>query len=428
MAKKKMRVVVQPQKKKNNNNNNKKEQEVTAIGKALRSLGGLGGSALGGMIGQSSIGSTLGSGLGAVVSRWLGQGDYNVQSNSVVKSALRASTSIPSMHKDDQTITIRHKEYIASIKGSQNFEVQRFFILQPGDTNTFPWASGIASRFQQYRIKGMVFHYVPTSGYAVSGTNPAIGAVMLQTSYRANDAPPKSKTEMLNEYWASEASPADSFCHPIECSPKENPFSVHYVRTVPPPEGDTPLMYDLGVTYVATQGMPANGNIVGDLWVTYEIELSKPLIKSSTHDTVKDGRAQIVSVSGSVSPSSLFGTTSVVATGSLPYTVTGNSIAFPTGTVGEFVINIDIFAATTFTAINLTGEPVCSGCTLVTLGATGQTYTRTQMGGSGGTIARGHYVCQVLLDDPSVGVAYVTIPTLSWTQAAAHTNIQISSI
>lgn len=425
MTKKKIKVVVQPQKKKTKN---KKEQEITAIGKALRSLGGLGGSALGGMVGQPAIGGTLGTGLGAVVSRWLGQGDYSVQSNSVVKSALRASTSIPNMHKDDQTITIRHKEFLASIKGSQLFEVQRFFILQPGDTNTFPWASGIAARFQQYRIKGMVFHYVPTSGYAVSGTNPAIGAVMIQTSYRANDSQPTSKTEMLNEYWASEASPADSFCHPIECSPKENPFSVHYVRTVPPPESDTPLMYDLGVTYIATQGMPANGNVVGDLWVTYEIELSKPLIKSNTHDTVRDGNAQIVSVNGSITPSAIFGNTTVTATGSLPFTVTGNTIAFPRGTVGEFVVNINIFASTTFTAMNLTGAPDCFGCTLVTLGATGTTYTRTQLGGSGGTIATGHYVFQVRLDDPSVNVPYVLIPTLSWTQSAASTNILISSI
>lgn len=425
MTKKKIKVVVQPQKKKTKN---KKEQEITAIGKALRSLGGLGGSALGGMVGQSAIGGTLGTGLGAVVSRWLGQGDYSVQSNSVVKSALRASTSIPNMHKDDQTITIRHKEFLTSIKGSQLFEVQRFFILQPGDTNTFPWASGIAARFQQYRIKGMVFHYVPTSGYAVSGTNPAIGAVMIQTSYRANDSPPASKTEMLNEYWASEASPADSFCHPIECSPKENPFSVHYVRTVPPPESDTPLMYDLGVTYIATQGMPANGNVVGDLWVTYEIELSKPLIKSNTHDTVRDGNAQVVSVNGSITPSAIFGSTTVTAKGSLPFTVNGNTIAFPKGTVGEFVVNINIFAASTFTAMNLTGEPDCFGCTLVSLGATGAMYTRTQLGGSGGTIATGHYVFQVRLDDPSVNVPSVLIPTLSWTQSAASTNILISSI
>lgn len=425
MTKKKIKVVVQPQKKKTKN---KKEQEITAIGKALRSLGGLGGSALGGMVGQSAIGGTLGTGLGAVVSRWLGQGDYSVQSNSVVKSALRASTSIPNMHKDDQTITIRHKEFLTSIKGSQLFEVQRFFILQPGDTNTFPWASGIAARFQQYRIKGMVFHYVPTSGYAVSGTNPAIGAVMIQTSYRANDSPPASKTEMLNEYWASEASPADSFCHPIECSPKENPFSVHYVRTVPPPESDTPLMYDLGVTYIATQGMPANGNVVGDLWVTYEIELSKPLIKSNTHDTVRDGNAQVVSVNGSITPSAIFGSTTVTAKGSLPFTVNGNTIAFPKGTVGEFVVNINLFAASTFTAMNLTGEPDCFGCTLVSLGATGAMYTRTQLGGSGGTIATGHYVFQVRLDDPSVNVPSVLIPTLSWTQSAASTNILISSI
>lgn len=415
---KRVKVVIQPQKKKKS----KDKQSVTAIGQALRTLGGLGGSTLGGMLGHASAGANLGTGLGAAISRWLGQGDYNVVSNSIVKSSLRASDSIPAMHKTGQTVTIRHKEYLASIKGSTDFTVQRYFLLQPGDTNTFPWASGIASHFQQYRIKGMVFHYVPTSGYAVSGTNPAIGAVMMQTSYRANENAPISKTEMLNEYWASEASPAESFCHPIECSPKENPFSVHYVRTLVPPQNDTPLMYDLGVTYVATQGMPATGNIVGDLWVTYEIEFTKPLIKSNTIDLIPNGSLQ---ATVGVAPGAPLGTNTVIATGSLQFTANTRTITFPLGIVGEFVVHIDINATTTFSAMDLSGAPTFTNCTSINLGSTGLPYTRTVLTGTG-ALGRGHYSFAVALNDPS-SQASVLLPSGTWTGSALHTNVTITS-
>lgn len=232
-------------------------------------------------------------------------------------------------------MTIRHKEFVATISGSTGFSVQRFFLLQPGDTNTFPWLSGVASKFQQYRVKGMIFHYVPTSGYAVSGSNPAIGSVMLQTSYRANDNAPSTKIEMLNEYWASEGAPSEAFCHPIECSPKENPFVTHYVRNRPVPVSDSPMLYDLGVTYVATQGMPATGNAVGDLWVTYEIELVKPQIASSVLiDTFSGTAANAAVLQGAPLGNNL------TATGSLLFSMSNSTITFPIGLLGDFLVTV----------------------------------------------------------------------------------------
>jgi len=184
------------------------------------------------------------------------------------------------MHAQGQSIVVRHKEFLCPVYGSKDFVVQNDFVLNPGLSETFPWLSRVASCFQEYTILGAVFHYVPTSGTAVSGTNPAIGSVMLQTSYRATEDSPSSKVEMMNEYWASEIPPNETGVHPIECSPKENPFKVQYVRTVPS-STDSPLLYDLGKTFLATQGMPADGNPVGDLWITYEIELRKPVVKSN---------------------------------------------------------------------------------------------------------------------------------------------------
>lgn len=249
------------------------EDKVTALGKALRGLGGLGGQLLGGALGNATVGGAAGTAIGAQLSRWLGQGDYAISKNSIIKP------TVPEMHRSGQSVVIRHREYICEVIGSQSFTVQRVLPINPGLEETFPWLSGVAAQFQQYKILGMVYHYVPTSG-AISSSQ-ALGSVMLQTTYRATDASPTSKVEMMNEYWAVEGVPSTDIVHGLECDPKENPFSVHYVRSAGVGATDNLLMYDLGKTFLATQGQSTDGVVLGDLWATYEIELIKPVITDS---------------------------------------------------------------------------------------------------------------------------------------------------
>ena len=148
----------------------KESKEITRLGGALRGLGSIGGSAIGALVGMPNAGGGVGRNLGAALSRWLGSGDYEISSNSIVQREV-ARDSIPAMHKDDQTIVVRHKEYLGEINGSTSFTVQQSYNLNPGLSATFPWLAQIASRFQEYRLKGAVFHYVPTSGTAVSSTS-----------------------------------------------------------------------------------------------------------------------------------------------------------------------------------------------------------------------------------------------------------------
>jgi hypothetical protein len=278
-----------------------------------------------------SSGASVGSGLGAALSKWLGSGDYQVSSNSMV-SAMKASGSIPMMHKNDQTVVVRHKEFIGEIKSSQNYEVKYALELNPGVAQTFPWLSNIAKNYQEYRFKGIIFHYVPTSGSAIASTNNALGSVMLQTSYRATDAPPDSKRELLNEYWSTETSPAETTCHPIECNPSENPFNIQYVRQTDVPSGDNLLLYDLGRTYVATSGQQADGVTLGDLWVTYEVELKKPVLYSNV--TVSDSNlsAFTTPASAAVKAGTYFDATttfSKYAGNLLPSFTSGRTIEIP---------------------------------------------------------------------------------------------------
>jgi membrane-bound metal-dependent hydrolase YbcI (DUF457 family) len=150
-------------------------------------------------MGQAGLGGSAGHGLGAALSKWLGYGDYTVAKNSIVQ---RSSASIPVMHSANQSVVIRHREFVTSIQGSTAFTVQNQLVLNPGILETFPWLSGIADRFQEYKVLGLVYHYVPTSG-TFNGSSAALGSVMFQTTYRATDTAPTSKAEMLNEYWAS---------------------------------------------------------------------------------------------------------------------------------------------------------------------------------------------------------------------------------
>jgi hypothetical protein len=396
---KKVKVVIRPQKR------NQKQQELTNLGWALRSLGGLGGAALGGMVGMPGAGTSHGTNLGAMLSRWLGSGDYSIGSNSIV-TKLKSSTGIPMMHNNDQNVVVRHREYIAEIRSNTSFTVNDSFEINPGNNRTFPWLSHIATGFQEYRIKGMVWHYVPSSGTAVSGTSPSLGTVMLQTSYRANDSPPTSKMEILNEYFSSEAVPSEAFCHPIECDPKENPFNVQYVRSGDLSSSDNALLYDLGVTHVCTSGQLEADNVLGDLWCTYEIELKKPVVASNVTTRY---RSAFLQYTGTIVPADLFNGT-LTRVGSIAVTAAGNVITFPKGSAGMWLVVVRVSAITTFSGIDLSGTAALTNATARDITQSGAGYLRTVVSGASASANSGTYMIVVDIAD-NAQPATITLPT-----------------
>lgn len=376
------------------------------------------GGALGSLFGMGDAGRGAGSNLGAAVSKWLGAGDYNVSHNSIVNS-LKASGSIPMMHNDGQTILVRHKEFLCEVKPNTSFQVQRSFRINPGSATTFPWLARLANCYQQYRIKGMVYHYVPTSGASVSSTNTSLGSVMMQTSYRSNDTAPNNKIELLNEYWSSEAVPSESFCHPVECNPNENPFNVQYVAAdgATLPTGDSPLLYDLGTTHLAVSGQQGTLGVLGDLWVTYEIELKKPIIDSNVTDSAFKYGTYFNAPPASFS--NPFGV-GVAQAGNLKFTTdTGRSINIPANQYGTFWIFILYKPAATFTTANMTGAPVVTNCDLVFWsGTTDRIETNIGAATSGNIV----YMIRVnkLQREVTAGIQVPTASTTAGTFAAAE--------
>lgn len=408
------RVVVVPQASKKKKDKTQ-SAELTRLGYALRALGGMGGAAAGALVGQAGVGSSWGNSLGAALSKWLGSGDYAVSSNSIV-SRLRASDSIPMMHNDSQTIVVRHKEFLGEIKGSTTFTNQLSLPINPGVAVSFPWLSGIASKFQEYKIRGMVYHYVPSSGNN-SGSSVSLGTVIISTSYRSNDSAPGSKIEALNEYTTNECVPCDTFAHPVECNPDENPFNVQYVRTGAVPSGDSQLMYDLGTTFVSTSGQANNTSVLGDLWVTYEIELKKPLYASSATSSDPTYCGQWTSPS-----SSNWFNVPVGSSGSLGIVASGQQLRFPTGVVGTYLI-LFCLNGTGITAVAGVANPTLSNCTLASpfFGAS----ANYQYSGIQGSVVW-YYMVAVNIPDPTQP-ATVTIPSFNVTNTTL-TSVQTDVI
>jgi hypothetical protein len=311
----------------------------------------------------------------------MGFGAYEVKRNTILKSSM----GVPAMHATGQSIVVRHKEYVGQITSSTAFTTQYTLPLNPGLMGTFPWLSGIAQRYQEYAFKGVVFHYVPASGSAISGTSPALGTVMIQTTYRASDSAPFNKVEMLNEYCASEAVPCEPFIHPIECDPRENPFNIHYCRSMSPPDGEPLMSYDLGKTFVATQGQLADGNVLGDLWVTYEVELKKPVVRTD----VSNGGYWYASFTPA-SGTALFNTL-VTETGTLDMGfLAANTLIFPDTGSSTYVVAL-YFSGSDFSAFNWTNT-VLVNCTKKVCNAVGNTSQFSQVASGSAKV-----VCNVVL-------------------------------
>lgn len=229
---------------------------------------------------ERSIGESLGSKVGGflgnaaqnIFKRITGLGDYTISQNSLINN-VGASPPVFNTLSDRSTV-IRHREYITDVTGSVAFNLTQYAI-NPGLIGTFPWLSSVANNYETYQLKGMVFEYKSTSAVALNSTNTALGTVVLATQYDVADPQFSTKINMENYEFSTSASPATSMMHPIECDPSKSPLARLYIRAGAPASGRDSRFYDIGNFNIATVGMQA-ASVIGELWVTYEVELFKP--------------------------------------------------------------------------------------------------------------------------------------------------------
>lgn len=211
----------------------------------------------------------------------VGSGDYQIapfhlNQNSLMNDGLQQA---PQMHSGNMCTNIRHREYICDITSSSSpgqFKIESF-ALNAGDQRTFPWLSGIAKdSYQKWRPKGIVIEFKSTSADALNSTNTALGTVVMATNYCAVDVPYNSKIQMEQTEFACSSKPSNNILHPIECKPGQGPLTELYIDNGFDHGAFDPRFDSLGNFYIATVGLQGASVNVGELWISYDIDLLTP--------------------------------------------------------------------------------------------------------------------------------------------------------
>lgn len=223
-------------------------------------------------------GKLIGGALQGLFKKLTGYGDYKVNSNTFM-----TGNDPPLFASKGRGMVVQHREFLGDITTSSvasQFNIQTFPINAAQPT-TFPWLSQVASQFEQFCVRGMIFEFKSMSSDALNSTNTALGSVIMATQYNSVNAPFTNKSQMENHEFSSSCKSSADFIHGIECARGETPVNCLYTRLGSVPVNADPRLYDLGQFNIATVGFQGTSVNIGELWVTYDIELLKPQLQSS---------------------------------------------------------------------------------------------------------------------------------------------------
>jgi DNA-binding protein len=288
----------------------------------------------------SQIGGGLGKILGGAISRLVGFGDYKVMMNSLAaphqlmeKADLPKGMQAPSFGKTKFGTRIQHREFVGNVVVPSlplGF-VNVLFVFNPGDSTTFPWLSGIAQGFQQYKVHGAIAAFRSLSS-DISAGGP-LGTVVIASNYNVLDSAYTTKLDMENSEFAVSTKPSQSMIHMFECAPTERAQDILYVRSdeSSPTTSQDARLYDFCSLQVATEGLPGSaGEVLGELWISYDIEFLKPKLLAQPVAKLASG--------GTVSKTAVFGTAPVID-GSIISQVDPNTIEFLVGGTYQVTMN-----------------------------------------------------------------------------------------
>lgn len=262
-----------------------------ALGSAIPMIPGIGKLIPAPLVSAAS--SALGD-AGSWLARAFGFGRYSVRKNSLLTGSSNVErqpyvASPPSFGSDKKgsDVMFSHREYIGDVKSSVGFNATTYPI-NPGNPVMFPWMSRIAELYEEYEMLGLIFEYRSTSATAVGTTSSGMGVVIMATDYDCYDSNFNSKRQMEAAEFSSAAVPYETFLHPVECDKSRNVMSREYVvpgiTSFTQASGDA-RMSVLGNFTIATEGQQVDGTTIGELWCTYHLRLSRPVLELTRSPT-----------------------------------------------------------------------------------------------------------------------------------------------
>lgn len=204
--------------------------------------------------------------------------------NAIVTSGMPgAHNPVPSFsHKTDGTISLSNKEYIGDIFApvvAGAFQ-NTVYPVNPGMEKTFPWLCQLAENYDEYTLKQCIFTYKSSVADFASASGQ-VGQVIMATQYNAAAQPFTDKQNMMQYAFACSGKTSEDMLQGVECDPaKLSGPTGHFTRNGPIPitSGADINNYDHGALNVAVTDCPATyaGQQLGELWVSYTVELRKP--------------------------------------------------------------------------------------------------------------------------------------------------------
>jgi ribosomal protein S6E (S10) len=290
-----------------NKKKTKKSRTSKETQELARGIGRAVGMAIGSQVGHPVAGSALGGTLAAKLSRVVGRGDYEINPTPAKNSIVGKASNHPSFGPRADKVRITKREFVRNvIVGDEAWEVNTL-VVQPGMYNSFPGLANTARNYKKYKFNGLMYEFVSnTSGYAA---NPAMGTIILAYVPNADDPPFTNKIAMENTANSISARPDKNIVFGVECDPSLTPYNQYFVRT-----SDTTLtdntIEDFGAVSIGLSGIIPSaggyieGSVLGELWVTYDIEFDVPALPTL-------GVGFLSLTASDVTGSRIFGTTSV---------------------------------------------------------------------------------------------------------------------
>lgn len=216
-------------------------------------------------------------------------------------------------------------------------------LVNPTNPGLFPWLSGLAWNYERYHFNALTFEYVTTSTDDIGGSNPAIGTVCFMFNGDATDASITNYLEFKN-YKSTRCTKASRSMRYNCEGGSSNQNGQLYMR-----EG---LLLDIGDTYLGkiqciSQGQPTGAQI-GEIWVHYDVTFITPKLADSIGLNLPTFAATYTCTTTSGTDDVWFGATSagvpgtVVNTNNIGIVVTNNTITFPAGSAGAFLMIVNI--------------------------------------------------------------------------------------
>jgi hypothetical protein len=245
---------------------------------------------------------------------------------------------------------IVHREYIADMLAEASTPsafTAAGFPINPGMSNTFPWLSQIAPRFEKYRFNKLKFDYETEASTALGGS------VMLAIDYDASDPAPATKVQLMSYKNAVRSAPYQPSSN-VSAKLDLGQQKAYFVRSGANPAGTDIKMYDVGNLFACSQGISTGSAVLGELYVEYDVHLMTPQLTSPDDNTIDSSK---LTSGNSTSAAQPFG-----SSGTIVNSLSNPMFSFNYGTstltflrAGSFLASLICNTGTVITAVSTTG-------------------------------------------------------------------------